>query len=207
MSHSVSALTSFIVREPNLIDAIKSGDIDSLERLIFEGANVNYQDEQGWTPLSWAAGKGDAKVVKLLLDKGAETSRACNAGRTALMIARAAGRTEVVELLSEAEKERGTWKDPSVSRAYCRHYLLRDLREWKNWTEAQGVSKKPSSWEGRKEQHPQPLPDNEVVYLHQDFTVTRSIWPKESIVFDKVTPEWREFCRTSLNLTIPENLL
>lgn len=176
--------------EPNVIDAVKRDDFDGLGRLISEGADVNYQDEHGWTPLSWAAGRGDAPMVKLLLDSGADVSVACKAGRTPLMIARAAGRAEAAQLLTAAEKARGGRNDRGHGPAYCRHYLMGDLRGWEKWPAEQA----------------RPLSNDEIVYLHQDFTVTRSIWPGEDVVFDEVTPEWIEFCRRSLNFSMPENL-
>ena len=40
-----------------LIDAVKARDYDKTSALIGEGANINQQDEQGWTPLNFAAGK------------------------------------------------------------------------------------------------------------------------------------------------------
>jgi hypothetical protein len=192
--------------EPNVIDAVKRDDFDSLERLISEGADVNYQDEHGWTPVSWAAGKGDARMVKLLLDSGADVSLACKAGRTPLMIARAAGRPEAAQLLTAAEKARGGRNAPGQSPAYCRHYLMGDLRNWENWPAQQGDPLRASAREARNGKEARSLSDDEIVYLHQDFTVTRSVWPGEDVVFDEVTPEWVEFCRRSLNFSIPENL-
>jgi len=41
------------------------------------------------------------------------------------------------------------------------------------------------------------------VFLHQDLTVTSSMWHNEDVVFDNVTPEWQEFCHTVLNFRVP----
>ena len=38
------------------------------------GANIHTQNNDGNTPLHWAASKGYSDVVKLLIDKGADVS-------------------------------------------------------------------------------------------------------------------------------------
>jgi hypothetical protein len=79
-------------------------------------------------------------------------------------------------------------------RKYCKAYYLRDLRQFSAWTEKNEVDE-------------QPLTDDDVVYLWDDFTVVRSpIIPDKGIVFDAVTPEWQQFCTTILRFAIPEDL-
>lgn len=81
-----------------------------------------------------------------------------------------------------------------MSRKYCKAYHLRDLRQFRDWTEK------------REEQEPDP-DDDAIVYLWDDFTVVRSpVIPERGVIFDQVTPEWQEFCRTSLGFEIPEDL-
>ena len=55
-----------------LIEAVKSGNTESVKELIESGADVNKQDKQGWTPLNWAAGAGNLEMVELLLENGAD---------------------------------------------------------------------------------------------------------------------------------------
>jgi len=52
------------MNEMALIDAVKARDYDKTSALIGEGANVNQQNELGWTPLNFAAGKGNLAMVK-----------------------------------------------------------------------------------------------------------------------------------------------
>lgn len=42
-----------------------------LKLLLMKGGNVEAKDNNGWTPLIWAAKNGHGAVVKLLLESGA----------------------------------------------------------------------------------------------------------------------------------------
>jgi hypothetical protein len=78
-------------------------------------------------------------------------------------------------------------------RKYCKAYYLKDLRAFQNWTE--------------KSQENEPeLTNEDVVYLWDDFIVVRSPVLPGGEIFDVVTPEWQEFCKTSLHFEIPEDL-
>jgi len=199
--------------DPDLIEAARSGDQDTLRSLLGDGADVHTADDQGWTPLNYAAGRGDAAAVRLLLEHGADPTRTGRDLRTPLMIARAAGRNEVAAILTEAEKERGVWEDPRTTRPYCKAYHLRDLRAFDGWTEpeappaeAGGEATDESDGDADAEA-PEALTDESIVYVHQDFTVTRSMWHDEDVIFDAVSQAWRDFCRGPLEFAIPEDLL
>lgn len=195
--------------EVQLIETVKEGNVEKAGELLDKGADVHQRDEQGWTPLNWAAGQGDADMVRLLLDRDADVTLTGRDNRTPLMIAKAAERKEVVEILTQAEKERGVWEDPRETRPYCKAYYLRDLRKFSSWSEEAvssngdpGGADAPGDEEDATE-----LTDDSIVYVHQDFTVTRSMWHGEDVVFDDVTPEWRQFCEEELEFAIPEDLL
>jgi hypothetical protein len=187
-----------------MIEAVKSGDTRALKALLAAGADVNEQDEQGWTPLNWAAGHGAVEVIELLLEHGADVALTGRDRRTPLMIAKAADQTAAAEALARAEKARGVWVDPRQRQPYCRAYYLRDLRRFPGWSESRIHWREPVSSE---REGGAPLADDAIVYLHQDFTVTKSMWREESIVFKDVTPEWRGFCSTQLEFAIPEEFL
>ena len=70
-----------------LIDAIAQGQFRLSKRLIKIGANVNYADAAGDTPLHKAALWGNVGLVRLLLSKGAKAYAINNSGYTPLMSA------------------------------------------------------------------------------------------------------------------------
>lgn len=169
--------------EQSVIEAVRAGDAAAAERALSGGASVDERDERGWTPLCWAAGAGEAALVRLLIDRGADVTLTGTDERTPLMIAQAAGRAEAADLLAAAEKARGVWRDPAETRTHCRGFRAGDLRRYGGWSPADGADA-PA--------------DDDILYLHQDFTVTRSIWPGEQVVFSDGTPEWRGYCAREL---------
>jgi len=86
-----------------LIMAVKNGDVEKVQRLIEQSANVNAKRENGWTALRWAAFFGHKEIVKLLIQAGADVNaKEYEYGRTALYYAREEGHEEIVQLLLEA---------------------------------------------------------------------------------------------------------
>lgn len=190
-----------------LIDAVKAGDYAQAEKLIMDGVDVNQQDEQGWTPLNFAAGRGDLPLVDLLVRKGAEVLRAGRDRRTPYMIALAAGRVPVVKYLREAEDQQPGEKPTHVQRKYCKPYQLHDLRKYPGWSESR------INWKTDKNDNSaadgdinEPFTDDRVVFIHQDFTVTESIWHDENVIFNNVDAAWKEFCSNVLNFKVPDDL-
>jgi hypothetical protein len=169
------------------IEAIKSGNRAAVEELIDAGAELSQQDKQGWTPLNWAAGSGQLEIVELLLERGADPLAVGRDLRTPQMIALAAGHAEVVKRLREAEAKAGA--TPTSDRKYCTAYHLGDLRRYSGW--ATDV---------------QDLKDDDVVFLHQDYTVTKSMWVGEDVIFNNVTAEWKDFCDNELHFVVPDSL-
>ncbi len=195
-----------------LIEAVKAGRQPGVEELLDAGADVNQQDEQGWRPLNWAAGRGDLGVVRLLLDHGADVFKVGRDQRTPYKIALAAGHAEVVRLLKEAEQAAGGGRDEEPPRRDAKAYVLGDLRKFGGWREERinwkagdnaernGDGARNGDGSGEK------LSDEDVVFLHEDFTVSRSIWRDENVIFNQVTPEWRDFCENVLQFRVPTDL-
>ena len=69
-------------------------------KLIDSGADLEAKDQNGWTPLFWAARFGYTEVVKLLVSKGASKDLKDNNGDTPLSIAKEWDRSEVVKFLA-----------------------------------------------------------------------------------------------------------
>ncbi|KAJ1435719.1 Major sperm protein [Sesbania bispinosa] len=82
-----------------LLRAARIDDVHGMKRCLGEGAAVNRKDQNGWTPLHWAAFKGRIKSVKLLLEHGAEVDTVDDAGYTPLHCAAEAGHLQVALLL------------------------------------------------------------------------------------------------------------
>ena len=184
-----------------LIAAVKDGDVAAVKGLIESGAEVCQQDEHGWTPLNWAAGKGDLEIARLLVESGADVFKVGRDQRTPYMIALAAGRVDVVKFLRQAEDDYPGEKRPRQERPYCKAYHLKDLRQFPAWSECR------INWKDRPDSGPdRELADDSVVFIHQDFTVTESMWHAENVIFDQVNDEWKEFCSGVLNFRVPDDL-
>jgi uncharacterized protein len=125
--------------------------------------------------------------------------------RTPLMIARAAGRRDAAILLEAEEQRREVWKDPRQLRPYCRAYYLNDLRRFRGWAELAGDRESLPVASEDDEQGDKP-PEQRIAFLHNDFTVTQSIWRNEEVLVAHVTPEWREFCESELGFSIPDDM-
>ena len=185
-----------------LIEAVKAGNYPEAEKLIKSGGDVNQADEQGWTPLNFAAGKGDLRMVTLLVEKGADIFKVGRDRRTPYMIALAAGRVSVVKYLREAEDSYPGEKPDRPERKYCKAYHIEDLRKYPEWRESR-INWKRSEKNGESDET---FSDDKIVFIHQDFRVTESIWPEENIIFNEVVPAWKEFCSNSLNFKVPDDL-
>ncbi len=86
-----------------LHSAVRSGNLQEVNKLLASGADVNGSDGLGSTPLLDAAWSGNADIARVLLSHGADVNAAHReAGSTALEYAVLTGRTALVELLLTA---------------------------------------------------------------------------------------------------------
>jgi len=84
--------------------------------MVEEGADVNYQDGNGMTPLILAASEpADIDMVRLFLQKGADVDAVDLSGRTALMLAVQADRSELVRLLLDYGSNPAAVDDADIS--------------------------------------------------------------------------------------------
>jgi hypothetical protein len=81
---------------------------------------------------------------------------------------------------------------------YCKAYLVKQLRQFNQWSERLENTRKEERLPNE-----QSLTDDDVLYLQENYVVTNGIFKDENIVFDNVTPEWKEFCHTVLQFEIP----
>ena len=71
--------------------------------LIRKGADVNAANDNGNTPLMYAAERGYREIIEVLILNGANTALKNNAGKTAYDLARENGFTELSQMLSPAD--------------------------------------------------------------------------------------------------------
>ena len=57
---------------PPLIDAVKKGDIEAVRKHLDAGADVNTNDEDGYTLLTVAVAYGSKEIVELLIFNGVD---------------------------------------------------------------------------------------------------------------------------------------
>jgi uncharacterized protein len=191
-----------------LVEAVKDGNIERVRELIASSADVDQQDEQGWTPLNFAAGKGNTAIAKLLIEKGADVFKAGRDQRTPMMIALAAGHAETAEFLGEVENAISGGASARPARKYCKAFYLKHLKIFSGWPlglEPRGDGEE-RKVEGQGDEDQGELHDESVVFIHQDFTVTRSMWHGEDVIFDRPTPDWMTFCTNDLKFKAPDDL-
>lgn len=187
-----------------LIQAVKDGDKQKAEAVIASGADVNAPGpEQEWTALNYASGKGDLAMVELLVRGGADVFRKGRDNRTPYQIAVAAGHAAVARYLATAEAAAGGDTErvssrQSETRPYCKAYYVKDLRRFAAWAESR------ANWKtGAGEATV--FSDDDIVFLHQDFTVTQSMFHNENVVMGTVTPQWKAFCTSELGFKVPDD--
>lgn len=190
-----------------LIEAVKTGNVESVQQLITSGADLNQADKQGWRPLNWAAARGKLEIVQLLLQHGAAVDAVGIDQRTPAMIALAAGHANAARLLRQTEARAAGEKPVRPQRQYCKAYHLGQLRQFAGWQEKRIEGTKSTDHaSGNGQAQPLERTDDAIIYVHEDFTVTADIWHNEKVIFDQATPAWIEFCASALNFKVPDDL-
>lgn len=81
---------------------IAQGDLAGLMAFPDVRTRIAARDDEGWTPLHWAALYGHAECAGFLLAHGAQVDAASNAGETPLMIAAESRRKNALAVLIDA---------------------------------------------------------------------------------------------------------
>ena len=68
---SMFCVTSFADVSKDLFSGIESNDLTTVEKAIKAGADVNKPEKNKFTPLGWAASKGNLAIMNLLINAGA----------------------------------------------------------------------------------------------------------------------------------------
>lgn len=179
----------------SLIAIVKANDLERLNELVQQGADVDVVDEHGWTALCWAASRGNTAVVDLLCRAGANVFKTGEDQRTPYKIALAASHRETASRLRDQEEAAGSDRErvssrESEGRLYCKAYRVADLSRFPQWS-AMTTSAA--------------LAPEDIVFVHQNYVVTRSIWHDKDVLSPHVTPEWRAFCDDDLGFKVPDD--
>src|SRR5471030_3148334 len=82
-----------------VIPAARKGNLEVLQELITQKADLNKRDEKGYTPLIIACYNNQYAAAKLLLDAGADVNAADSGGNTAIMGVAFKGYPDIAKLL------------------------------------------------------------------------------------------------------------
>jgi ankyrin repeat protein len=107
----IAAQTDSTLAEENFRKGIEF-KVANTKQLLDKGADANATDEEGFTPLHFAASRDSVEVVRLLLDAGAEVNAQSGSGETPMYNAirnTTPGALDIIRLL----RERGA--DPTIS--------------------------------------------------------------------------------------------
>ena len=79
--------------------AASSGHFEMVQVLIGQGADLEFQDKDGWLPIHYAAHAGFLDVVKQLVDSGSKSTAETNSGKTPIWYAAKQGNFHVITYL------------------------------------------------------------------------------------------------------------
>ena len=87
---------------PRLIEAVKSGNTESVRALLKKPAELKVTERDGTTALHWAVRADNLELVRMLLQAGADVNAATREGVTPLALAAINGSVTATEVLLEA---------------------------------------------------------------------------------------------------------
>ncbi|XP_009707779.1 PREDICTED: protein phosphatase 1 regulatory subunit 12B-like, partial [Cariama cristata] len=102
-------------------------NLDMVKFLVENGANVNQQDNEGWTPLHAVASCGYLNIAEYLIGHGANVAAVNSEGEVPSDIAEEAA---MKDLLLEQVKKQGV--DLDLARKEEEQQMLQDARQWLN---------------------------------------------------------------------------
>ena len=88
--------------KPDWQAAARAGDVETLERLLSAGYDIDAKDEHGQTALMIAARDGRTSVAQFLVGHGADLDHTAKFRLTALMLAVINGQVAIVRALVDA---------------------------------------------------------------------------------------------------------
>lgn len=93
---------------------------------------------------------------------------------------------------------------PNLGR-YCKAYPVKRLRKFGDWVEnIENLRTSRTAVIANDGAEKRELAEDDYLYLQEDFKVTDGIFIDQNVIFDRVTPEWKEFCATELKFEAPQ---
>src|SRR5215510_14882370 len=87
---------------------------------------------------------------------------------------------------------------------YCKAYPVQRLRDYKDWSEnLDKLRKITKEVDGKEVEVFKELGEDAFLYLQENYVVTDGVFLDETIIFDKVTDEWIDFCKNKLKFEVP----
>ncbi len=133
METTPSELERYEELQMQAIDFARTGDTDTLRRMIAVGMPVNLSDAKGQTLLMIASYNGNLETTRMLLEAGAEVDRRNDRGQTPLGGVAFKGNLEAVKLLldygADANADNGNGMTPlSYAKMFGRHEVAAYLQ-------------------------------------------------------------------------------
>jgi uncharacterized protein len=108
MALLVCAGTAPVGAQVSIVDAVKAGDVARVRALIDKRVDVNATEQDGTTPLHWAAERDRPDIAQMLIRAGANVKAANRYGATPLWLASVNGNPKTIAMLLESGADAGS---------------------------------------------------------------------------------------------------
>lgn len=92
----------------------------------------------------------------------------------------------------------------AVMGRYCKAYPIEQLEAYPSWQEHAQPIEKDTATDDTSEDERELA--GKIVYLQENYVVTRGIYKDEGIIFDAVSDAWKQFCTEQLEFVLPKEL-
>ena len=107
-THIADLLKTYGGKTSSIHTHVRDGDLAGVQAYLDAGVDINARDENGSTPLHWAALEGHKDIVELLINRGAQVNAKDNTANTPLDLAIRYEKLAIAELLRAQGANTGT---------------------------------------------------------------------------------------------------